>query len=218
MNPIFTSILSTDFFDLRSKLEQFKEAGVDFIHLDVMDGHFVDNLSFGPSIIRPLKKMNFLVDSHLMVSNPTKMIPKFIEKGSDWVSFHIETGENIRDNLKYIRSKGCKAGLALNPDTDPVKIFPYLDYLDYILIMSVFPGYGGQVFIDSSIDKVKKISSEVKKSGNEILIQLDGGLNGTILKTLKGSGVNLFVIGTYLYNSERINDKIVELVNIINGE
>lgn len=218
MNPIFPSILSTDFFDLKSKLGQMKESGIDFIHLDIMDGHFVDNLSFGPSVIKPLKRTGFMIDSHLMVSNPTKMIPKFIEKGSDWVSFHVETGENIKNNLEYIRSKGCKAGLALNPDTEPDAIFPFLDYLDYILIMSVFPGYGGQQFIESSIDRVKKIRSGIDQSRNPILIQIDGGINSTVLQELRGIGTNLYVIGTYLYNSERINDKIAELMKIIDGE
>jgi len=218
MNPIFPSILSTDCFNLQSKLLQFNESGVDYIHLDIMDGHFVDNLSFGPSLIEPLKRMGFNVDSHLMVSNPSKMIPKFIEKGSDWVSFHIETKDNIVENLKYIRANGCKAGLALNPDTEIEQLCPYFGFLDYILIMSVFPGYGGQKFITQSIERAKKLSKEIKKNSNKIYIQMDGGLTGTVLNTLKGSGVELYVVGTHLYKSEAISDKIAELMKIINGE
>jgi len=218
MNPIFPSILSTDFFNLESKLQKFSDSGIDHIHLDVMDGHFVTNLSFGPALINPLKKMNFIVDSHLMVSNPSRMIPKFIEQGSDWISFHIETEDRIDQNLELIRNSGIKAGLAINPDTKPEKLFPYLEKLDYILLMSVFPGYGGQKFIPESIERAKRISTEIKHSGKNIKLQIDGGLNSSIIADLEESGVEIFVVGTYLYNSDRINDKISELMKIINGE
>ncbi|MEN8153273.1 MAG: ribulose-phosphate 3-epimerase [Acidobacteriota bacterium] len=220
MNPIFPSILSTDCFDLKSKLEEFERSGIDFIHLDIMDGHFVDNLSFGPSIIKPLKSDNFSfkVDSHLMVSNPDKMIPHFIRKGSDWISFHVEIKDNIEKNIKLIKDGNCKAGLALNPDTNAEEVFPYLPEIDYVLIMSVFPGYGGQKFIQTSLEKAGKIKKKITELGLNCLIQIDGGVNDKNVKVARENGVDIFVIGTYLYNSLDISEKTEKILKNINGE
>ncbi len=220
MNPIFPSILSTNFFNLESKLEQFDRSGIDFIHLDIMDGHFVDNLSFGPSIIKPLKsdRFSFKVDSHLMVSNPEKMIPHFIRNGSDWVSFHVEIKNNIEENIKLIKDGKCKAGLALNPDTNAEEVFPYLPMIDYVLIMSVFPGYGGQRFIQTSLEKAGKIKKRIKELKLNCLIQIDGGVNDKNVKISRENGVDIFVIGTFLYNAHNIFEKTEKILENINGE
>lgn len=220
MNPIFPSILSTDFFNLESKLEQFNRSGIDFIHLDIMDGHFVDNLSFGPSIIKPLKsdRFSFKVDSHLMVSNPEKMIPHFIRNGSDWVSFHVEIKNNIEENIKLIKDGKCRAGLALNPDTNAEEVFPYLPMIDYILIMSVFPGYGGQRFIQTSLEKAGKIKKRIRELKLNCLIQIDGGVNDKNVKISRENGVDIFVIGTFLYNAHNIFEKTEKILKNLNGE
>jgi ribulose-phosphate 3-epimerase len=220
VNPLFPSILSTDFFDLHEKLKIFEKNKIDFIHLDVMDGHFVDNISFGPSASKSIKsKFNFKIDSHLMVSNPDKMIPKFIDADSDWISFHIETrgNINIKKNISTIKKQGRKAGLVLNPDTEVDTVFPFLNDIDYILLMSVFPGYGGQKFIESTLKKVDQLNTRIKMEETECLIQVDGGINDSNLPALKEAGADLFVIGTFLYNSNNIEETLKRIRNKING-
>lgn len=218
-NPIFPSILSTDYFNLYSRLEVFRAAQIDFIHLDIMDGHFVDNLSFGPSAAKAIKSaFDFKIDAHLMVSNPAKMIPKFIQAGSEWVSFHIEAvtdHREVRDLIGLIKDQGSRAGLVLNPDTPVSEVFPYLEEIDYVLLMSVFPGYGGQKFIPATVERTAELKQRIVRSGRECLIQVDGGVNTTNIESLKSAGADLFVIGTFLFNSEDIPSTIMEIQNKI---
>ena len=217
--PIFPSILSTNFFDLKEKLTDFWNSGVTFIHLDVMDGHFVNNLSFGPSVISAIKsEFSFKFDSHLMVSNPKKIIKKFIEKGSDWISFHLEVKESISDNIDLIKAAGKKAGLVLNPDTPIEHIFPYLHRVDYVLLMSVFPGYGGQKFIRETVNRVAVLKNRIIQEESDCLIQVDGGVDEKVLPDLRIAGADLFVIGTSLYNSIEINKRLELFNRIIKGE
>lgn len=219
MNPVFPSILSTDFYDLNDKLGRFKKGGIDFIHLDIMDGHFVDNLSFGPSIVKPVKeKFHFNIDSHLMVSNPEKIIPYFIKAGSDWISFHIEIKDGTKKNIAMIKEAGKKAGLAINPDTSISELYPYITEVDYILLMSVFPGYGGQKFITGSIDRVKELKEQISSLNPDCLIQIDGGINTTNTGDLRKKGVDLFVMGTSLYNSDNIEEEILKILKTFEGE
>ncbi|MEN8223129.1 MAG: ribulose-phosphate 3-epimerase [Acidobacteriota bacterium] len=219
MNPVFPSILSTDFYDLHDKLGTFKKGGIDFIHLDIMDGHFVDNLSFGPSIVKPVKKeFGFEIDSHLMVSNPEKIIPYFIKAGSDWISFHIEIEHGTMENIDLIKNAGKKAGLAINPDTDISKLFPYLSKVDYVLLMSVFPGYGGQKFIEESLNRSYKLKEKIKSENPDCLIQMDGGISASNTGILRKKGVDLFVMGTSLYNTDNIEDEIKKILKTLEGE
>jgi ribulose-phosphate 3-epimerase len=207
LNPIFPSILSTNFFNLEDKLNDFDKNSIDFIHLDVMDGHFVSNLSFGPAAAAAIKSIfNFKVDAHLMVSNPAKMIPKFIQAGSDWVSFHMETvdKEKVNETIALIKNQSCQAGLVLNPDSPVDMVFPFLEDVDFILLMSVFPGYGGQKFISGTVEKVAALKQQIRKQGTRCLIQVDGGINTSNIGSLKKAGADLFVIGTFLYNSNNI--------------
>jgi ribulose-phosphate 3-epimerase len=218
INPVFPSFLSTNFFDLREKLEQFKTGKIDFIHLDVMDGHFVDNISFGPSASESIKSaFDFKIDAHLMVSNPGKMIPKFIDAGSDWVSFHVETREDIAENIQKINSRERKAGLVLNPDTPLERVFPFLYDIHYVLLMSVFPGYGGQSFIVSTFDRVAQLKEEINRQGADCLIQVDGGVNVSNIPALKQAGADLFVIGTFLFNSNNLPETLKSILNKLNG-
>lgn len=218
IHPVFPSILSTNFFNLEERLEIFQRNKLDYIHLDVMDGHFVPNISFGPSACKSIKsRFPFQIDSHLMVSNPGFMIPKFIDAGSDWVSFHVETGEDISANLDLITGRGCKAGLVLNPDTDVETVYPYLSRLGYVLLMSVFPGFGGQKFIAGTIDKVAALKNKIRETGSDCLIQVDGGINTGNIPQLKEAGADLFVIGTFLFNSDNVDDTLTSILNKING-
>lgn len=218
MNPIFPSILSTNFFDLESRLTEFASNHIDFIHLDVMDGHFVDNISFGPATIPSIRsKFDFKFDSHLMIRNVKKMIPKYIESGSDWISFHIETGNQVQENINTVKGHNRNVGLVVNPDTGVETVFPFLPQIDYILLMSVYPGYGGQKFIKSTLSKVKKLKNEIVKSGSHCLIQVDGGINASNIGELKKSGVDLFVVGTFLYNADKIQDTLDMILKKIDG-
>jgi ribulose-phosphate 3-epimerase len=218
IHPIFPSILSTNFFDLQEKLTTFADQHIDFIHLDVMDGHFVDNISFGPSASKAIKsRFNFKIDAHLMVSNPGKMIPQFITAGSDWVSFHLETHEDIKENISLITSQGRKPGLVLNPDTPVENVFPFLDDIHYVLLMSVFPGRGGQKFIPATIDRVVRLKKEIINRGKACLIQVDGGINTDNIPDLQKAGADLLVIGTFLYNSANTANTLLEILNKING-
>ncbi len=214
-NPIFPSILSTNYFNLESRLQAFQSQQIDFIHLDVMDGHFVSNLSFGPAAVSAIKsKFNFQVDSHLMVSNPAEMIPKFIQAGSEWVSFHSEAAKDeheVKENIDLIKAQNRKAGLVLNPDSHVDQVFPYLKHIDYVLLMSVFPGYGGQSFIPGTVDRVSRLKKQIIREKCDCLVQVDGGINTGNIGSLKAAGADLFVIGTFLYNSENIPKIIKEL-------
>ena len=219
MNPIFPSILSTKFFDLESRLHEFNVNKIDFIHLDVMDGHFVDNISFGPATIPAIRsKFQFKFDTHLMVNTPERIIPWFIEAGSDWVSFHIETNRLIGENLDFIKNHGRKAGLVLNPDTPVERIFPFLNRADYILIMSVFPGYGGQKFISSTPDRIQALKRRIIAEKSNCLIQVDGGVNTDNLSLIRDAGADIAVVGTYLYNSRNIPDTITQILSHLDGE
>ena len=218
VHPVFPSILTTNFFDLQEKLTIFAANNIDFIHLDVMDGHFVDNISFGPSAAKAIKsRFDFRIDTHLMVSNPGKMIPQFIAAGSDWISFHYETDEDITENISLITEARRKPGLVLNPDTPIENVFPYLDDIHYVLIMSVFPGRGGQKFIPDTVDRVIQLKNEIKTRGADCLIQVDGGINTSNIPDLEKAGADLLVIGTFLYNSANIADTLLEIRNKING-
>jgi ribulose-phosphate 3-epimerase len=202
-------------------MKSFESNKIDFIHLDVMDGHFVDNLSFGPSAASAIKsKFKFKIDSHLMVDNPVKMIPKFIKAGSDWISFHVETVKNkeIPGTIGLIKDQNLSAGLVLNPDTPVERVFPYLDKIDFVLLMSVFPGYGGQSFIPSTIERTATLKQEIEKQGSRSLIQVDGGINTSNIESVKKAGADLFVVGTFLFNSDNIEETISMLRNKLKME
>lgn len=216
MNPLFPSILSTNFFDLESKLRAFAENGVDFLHLDVMDGHFVDQISFGPALARSVRaRFPFRLDAHLMVSNPEKAVPHFIEAGVDWISFHAEAAgvEATTGLLRLIRENNRQAGLVLNPDTSLERVRPFLETVDYILLMSVFPGYGGQSFIHATLERVARLKQEIRERNSRCWIQVDGGIHPDNAVLLKEAGADLFVVGTSLFNADDIAAKIAQFAN-----
>jgi len=214
MNPVFPSILSTNFFNLQTKLGEFEKSRVDFIHLDIMDGHFVDNISFGPSLARSIKeKFPFRLDAHLMVSNPARMIPHFIASGADWLSFHVEIDADCSELIGIIKKSGRCAGLVLNPDTTLERVRPFLKITDYILLMSVFPGFGGQKFIPATLERVRQLKKEILSQKSPCLLQVDGGITLENISLLREAGADLFVIGTHLYNADNIEEKIGQLLN-----
>jgi ribulose-phosphate 3-epimerase len=217
LNPVFPSILSTDFFNLEGRLKKFAGGHIDYIHLDVMDGHFVSNLSFGPSAAKAIKNhFPFKIDAHLMVDPPARMIPWFIEAGSDWISFHLEAEGDTDNNIAVIKDAGRGAGLVLNPDTPVENVFPYLEAVDFVLLMSVFPGYGGQEFIVETVDRVARLKQETARLGTDCLIQVDGGVNVSNVRDLKTAGADLFVVGTFLFNADNVEKTIENLLFQIN--
>ena len=201
MVQIAPSMLSADFLHLQKDVEMVNEYA-DLFHLDIMDGVFVPNLSYGFPIVEAIaKSARKPLDVHLMIVSPEKYIERFAKAGADMISFHLNATENPSMVLSQIRSLGLKAGLAINPDIEVESLFPYLEQVDYILLMSVFAGFGGQKFIETTYERVRTLKNELDARGINIPIEVDGGVSPTNASALRQSGVEILVAGSAVFKS-----------------
>ncbi len=210
---IAPSMLSANFAIMGEELKRMEKSGADLIHLDVMDGVFVPNITFGIKMVsdlRPLTSLPF--DCHLMIVNPEKYVERFANAGADYITVHYEAcGENLGEVLKLIRLFGVKSGLVINPDTPFEKIEEYISLCDMVLVMSVFPGFGGQKFIADVLEKCAKIREKIDRDGLDCLLEIDGGINFATAKDAVKAGCDVLVAGSTVFNSADAADAIKKL-------
>ncbi len=212
MGIIAPSILSADFTKLGQELKHVEEAGADWIHIDVMDGQFVPNITYGPIIVEACKKSCALpLDVHLMIQTPERIIPDFIAAGADLISVHAEAVPHLHRTIQMIQDKGVKAGVALNPATPTSFVEWVIQDIDFVLVMSVNPGFGGQAFIPSCIEKIRRLAEMIKQNGSHAIIQVDGGVNANTIARVSAAGAESFVAGSAIFNTPDYRQTIAEL-------
>ena len=209
------SILSADFNHLLEDIKKVEDAGAEYLHFDVMDGHFVPNISFGQPVLKSIAHSHHMInDVHIMISDPFKYAPEFIKAGANILTFHYEackSDKEVFQVIDLIHDYGCKAGLSIKPNTPVEKVFPFLYSLDLVLVMSVEPGFGGQKFIQDAFTKIYRLREKINAENIKCLIEVDGGINDETAKLCKLAGVDILVAGSYLFGHDDIKERIEKL-------
>ena len=212
VKKIAPSILSADFSRLGDEVRAIEKGGADVIHIDVMDGHFVPNITIGPLVVQGLKKLTSLpLDVHLMIENPERYLEVFAQAGSDWITIHAEVCPNLKRMIKKIRQLNVRPGIVLKPATSLKTLYPILDHLDLVLLMSVNPGFGGQSFIPSTLKKIERLRKMIDQNCYRLEIEVDGGVKVENIKEVSKAGGDIFVVGTGIFKTKDYGETIRRL-------